>query len=511
MNKQLPERPDLDQLRKQAKELQKAFRAGEPEAIARVGDVKGAKLSLLDAQRTLAREYGFPSWAKLKLHIEALETGLATARLVVAATHGDQATLSALLADRPKLARQTVSACAVLGDVEGLRAWVAKNSEFARASGGLCDAGALTYVCLGRLGGDETARVACADLLLSHGADPNATWKATDGYDGRLPTLYAAVGMNNYPNLARRLLAAGAKPDDGESVFHAAEKNHRECLEALLAAGADIGGRDRKWKNTPLYFLLGWSPGAAPAAEARAGIVWLLEHGANPNVSTYDHAETPLFPAVRNGWDLDLIRLMLDRGADATIRRADGTRICSVAVKAGRADVVDLLVARGAVDEATPAERFLGAVAGGREAEARERLATNPAWRQQLAGEITALLVGASRRGDVGPVRVAGALELDCDQPGDNGGRPLHWAAWHGQLAAVMILVELGADLNRRDASFNAPPLGWCVHGSANCRAITGDYGTVAEVFLAAGADRPPHGAAGGSAAVQAAFARYPK
>ncbi len=51
----LPERPNLDQLRKQAKELQ-----------------TGEKLtSLSAAQHTLARRYGFSSWPKLKLALES--------------------------------------------------------------------------------------------------------------------------------------------------------------------------------------------------------------------------------------------------------------------------------------------------------------------------------------------------------------------------------------------------------------------------------------------------------
>ena len=41
---------------------------------------------------------------------------------------------------------------------------------------------------------------------------------------------------------------------------------------------------------------------------------------------------------------------------------------------------------------------------------------------------------------------------------------PLHNAAWMGNLEMVKLLVELGADPNARDSSFNATPLGWATH-----------------------------------------------
>jgi ankyrin repeat protein len=53
----LPERPNLEQLRKQAKELR------ESEQLQ----------SLSDAQLALARRYGFPSWPKLKLAVEQVQ------------------------------------------------------------------------------------------------------------------------------------------------------------------------------------------------------------------------------------------------------------------------------------------------------------------------------------------------------------------------------------------------------------------------------------------------------
>ena len=81
----LPARPSLEQLKNQAKDLLKAYRAGHPSAVARFresmprrfGDVSyqpdPPSVSLRDAQQVVAGEYGFPSWSHMHTHI--LERG----------------------------------------------------------------------------------------------------------------------------------------------------------------------------------------------------------------------------------------------------------------------------------------------------------------------------------------------------------------------------------------------------------------------------------------------------
>jgi ATP-dependent Clp protease adapter protein ClpS len=80
--RQFPENPDLAQERKRAKELLKALRGGDDDAIARFRShhprfaeltqdaLHAADVKLNDAQWVIAREYGFPSWQLLKAHIE---------------------------------------------------------------------------------------------------------------------------------------------------------------------------------------------------------------------------------------------------------------------------------------------------------------------------------------------------------------------------------------------------------------------------------------------------------
>jgi len=66
---QLPARPDLDQLRHQARELYRAALAGDADALRRVRRVSG-NVGLSAAQLAIAREYGFASWPQLKAEVE---------------------------------------------------------------------------------------------------------------------------------------------------------------------------------------------------------------------------------------------------------------------------------------------------------------------------------------------------------------------------------------------------------------------------------------------------------
>jgi hypothetical protein len=64
----LPERPDLDQLRRQARELLRGAADGEPHAVGRLRAVS-PHVNLSAAQLALAREYSFQSWAALKAEV----------------------------------------------------------------------------------------------------------------------------------------------------------------------------------------------------------------------------------------------------------------------------------------------------------------------------------------------------------------------------------------------------------------------------------------------------------
>lgn len=86
MSRQLPDHPNLQYLKKEAKELLRGMQQGK----------------LADAQHTLANEYGFVTWAKLKLHVQA--QGLSPAEaLKVAVCDSDAARVREVLQKYPEL------------------------------------------------------------------------------------------------------------------------------------------------------------------------------------------------------------------------------------------------------------------------------------------------------------------------------------------------------------------------------------------------------------------------
>ena len=97
-DRHLPVRPDLDQLRHQAKDLLRAVRRGEADALAalrrhhpRRPDPAGIRLA--DAQLVLARSYGVASWARLVL----------ACRMTDAICRDDRETVRALVSRHPQL------------------------------------------------------------------------------------------------------------------------------------------------------------------------------------------------------------------------------------------------------------------------------------------------------------------------------------------------------------------------------------------------------------------------
>lgn len=99
----LPTNPHLEQLRKQAKDLLRSYLSGDPAVIAEVQRFEQGKilkqLTLVDAQRVLARMYGFASWNQLKQHVEGVNVE-AFCRAVDA---GDVATMRFLAQACPEL------------------------------------------------------------------------------------------------------------------------------------------------------------------------------------------------------------------------------------------------------------------------------------------------------------------------------------------------------------------------------------------------------------------------
>src|SRR5712691_4292232 len=109
--RELPPRPNLEQYKKQAKDLVKAHKSGDPEAIRRIKKYHPrSRFALADAQFVIAREYGFESWPKFAKHVEALTRDSSSVSRFEAAVNaiiaGDVATLERLLRQDPQLIRE---------------------------------------------------------------------------------------------------------------------------------------------------------------------------------------------------------------------------------------------------------------------------------------------------------------------------------------------------------------------------------------------------------------------
>jgi ankyrin repeat protein len=416
-------------------------------------------------------------------------------RFLSAIRSRDAAAAGRLLERHPGVARANVFTACCTGAADFV-------AEALAAEPGLATAGhapdgwpPLLYLCSSTFhsGNPERARgiLRCAELLLGQGADPNShTLFDAGDPQSKLPALYFACVSDNVP-VVRLLLERGAEPNDGESVYHAAELNRRECLELLLAHGADISGRHLHWGNTPLYFLAGYKEADANRATAAEGMRWLLEHGADPNVVSLPSGEAPLHRIAAWGSGAARAELLLAHGANPDLKRADGRTAYVLAVRAGNVAVADLLRERGA-DTAGMAlvDELLGACMRADAAAARRLLRRHPRLLAELTAEDRQVVAQAAEEGREAGLRLMAELGFDLGWEGAWAGTALHQAAWRGNVPVVRLLLELGAPVNVRDTQFGCSPLAWAAHGSCHCRKADGEYLAVVEALIAAGADR---------------------
>jgi len=289
-----------------------------------------------------------------------------------------------LLRRYPEITRADIYVACVAGDAEAVAALLDEDAALRSAPHAAGEGFTpLLYASASPLHAESPARaqgiVRCAELLLDRGASPNEHMLYDGDPKSPIPALYFACVADNRP-LVKLLLERGADPNDGESIYHSAELDHRECLELLVAHGADVGGRHAHWGNTPLYFLAGYREGNPAAAKAYAGMRWLLEHGADPNVTSTEREETPLHQIARNTQTAAVAEMLVSHGASVDLQSTDGRTPFVLAVRNGNMAVAQFLRERGAdAARLTPADEFLGACLTADEAKARTLLAADPA------------------------------------------------------------------------------------------------------------------------------------
>ncbi len=498
-SQQLPERANLEQLQKQAKSLLNSARAKDSEAILRfqalpqlarlsLTELAATGLALHDAQSVIAREYGFKSWNELREHVQdrSLSFTEATGEFLRCATGGAPARALRLLDRHPAIARGNLYTELVLGDAGAVEERLQKNPERAKQPGGIQNWEPILYVCHSCLHHDEPGRaaglVATARALLARGADPNAEYHWN--WHPELPrtVLWGALcAMNHFP-LAEVLLETGANPTDGVSTHIAAGTGNVAALDLLHRFGVNVNGIPGG--VPPLRYIMGW---AANTPERSAGVRWLLEHGADPNLGWGELSDAPLHIAAER-WDVPMIELLVDYGADIHRRREDGRTAYSVAELHGNHKAAAWLLAHGAKDELSLLDRFVSACARGDCVSATELLGVNSNLRSELAREHHLLMQVPAERGDAAVLETMLACGFDPNVTDREGGTPLHRAAMGGRAEAVRVLLAYGASVDALDGMFAGTPLLWASHGWRNNPHQTGcDYLGTARQLIAAG------------------------
>jgi ankyrin repeat protein len=491
MKRELPLEPNLDQLKNQAKDLLKAHKAGDPEAIQRVREIypnwSGAKLRLSDAQLVIAREYGFASWPRLKKRVEQS-------------------------VDPITLLQQAFKA----RDAARFRELLNRYPQFkARINDPVHDFGSpiITQACTREL----------IDVLLEAGADINAK---SNWWAGGFALVHSAK-----PEIARYAVERGATVDahaaarlgmldklrdlisadpervhekggDGQTPLHFASTI--EIAEYLLSQGADINARDVDHESTPAQYML----------EDRQDIArYLVSRG----------CATDILMAAALG-DEHLARQHLDQNANCIHMRVSeeffpmiggksggtiyqwtlGWHVSAhqVAKKFGHEGIFNLLMERSPLPLKLITACWLGdeSLVNGLRGDGIEFSALE---QRQVAH--------AARNNETKSLRLMVSLGMPITVRGQHNATPLHWAAWHGNVEMLREILRRNPPLEDNQNDFNGTPLRWAIHGSANgWHRDAGDYASTVTELLRAGAV-PPAKVDDGSEAVQRVLETYRK
>jgi ankyrin repeat protein len=473
----LPAQPNLENLKNRAKQLLKAYQSGEAQAMARVQQHNPAisgivttpakttppPIKLAEAQFIIAREYGFPSWPRLKAYIERVtETARPVQRvlgtelsyfqnrahgLVAAHRDGLPGIAQQIQASNPQFAAKSSAeilrtpfaqpdAELVVAREHGFASWQQfRNHLTALTTGKTTEPFITAFEAL--KSGNTT------DLRAVLERDP--TLINASGTNGN--TLLNLAGSCRQMEASKLLLESGANPNLGNRygwtpVHQAAYSDQRELMEVLLAAGGDLTLSARGDGGTPLTVALFW------------GFHELADFIAEHDIS-------PLNLRVAAGLGrLDLVQTLFN--SDGTLKPEAGAHrdfyrphpgfpdwtpaaepqqiideALVYACRNGRATVLDFLLQQGANVDANPyCESPLQAAAWRGHREVLQKLV-------ELGAN-----VNNQSRWQGGPIS-----------------SPLHAAAWTGNLPEAQFLLSAGASPYLRDSQFHGTPLGWADHG----------------------------------------------
>ncbi|MDF3018935.1 MAG: Ankrin repeat protein [Steroidobacteraceae bacterium] len=496
----LTDRSNLDHLRKQAKDLLRLYRAGDPAAFERLRHflpaahgrsndaMRGLQLRLHDMQSCIAREYGFASWNELKDAVELRRARAQDAHalrlywaglvfggdLTGAALRPRPVVAARLLAETPDLVGNDPWLACAIGDLDTVRRAADADPAWVNQAGGLLRVAplvAVTHSSLTKLPRFHAGLVGCLRLLLERGADANGFYlnrwpphSLEEPGEERLSALYGAAGKHHDLEMTRLLLAAGADGNDNESLYHSIDDPDTAlpCTRALLEAGTRVTGSNALAKVLDMDNL--------------EGLKLLLRYTPHGDADL----GRILHWAIYRGRSAAHVRALLDAGADPKSLSPHHQDAFHHAADAGLPEVMRML--KGGGDTLTEEEQFVSACARADEAEARRLF--EPGVFARLSPAQLKQLPNLAMSGRDDAVRLMVELGWPvATRGGDIDGSALNWAVFRGRPELAEFLLERGASF-REPHGYNSDVLGTLSWASINQPRHDGDWPGCAAALL---------------------------
>lgn len=440
MSRQLSSESSLDNLKREAKRWLNALRENNAAARARLVRVipnATSQPTLRDVQHALAKEFDLDSWAQLKEILQSLKDSVAHDNV---GDGEDGYTLALMLTPR-----QALMAVVAEGEVSDAREVLTANPDIVSQLCELRGHTGLRSALHFAVGRDHLDMV---NLLLEFGADPNVR----DEGDNATPLHFAAEKENIA--IMRALLANGADVSAGDTVHEldvigwatVFGKGRKDVVDLLLAHGA------------PHTIQSAVATGAVAELEA---IVASAPNMLAVRLDSTNKQRTMLHLAVVKQQP-DSVRTLMRLGADVNATDATGLTPLDQAALNGQHELAELLL-QGGARVALPA-----AVALGRVNDMQRIVSENPAILQP--GNLYGTLIvqaSESASGAVIEMLLRGGASVNVRAPTDSsvdhtvGYTALHAAAFHGNAAAVEVLLGHGASVRARETKYCGTPAGW--------------------------------------------------